>query len=100
MLSRATSRCSRGICFGQLAVAPVVKPSKAPAVSFEDPGALFEPPPEQIVLPQPGQPWLSRKPRRIDLAEQDVANRGLGHPGERLVGGRSRADGDIWIGPG
>ena len=43
---------------------------------------------------------LSRKPRRIDLAEQDAANRGPGHLGEKLVGGRSRADGDIRMGSG
>jgi hypothetical protein len=68
-----------------LAAAPIVSPEKAPVISFADPNQLFAPPPKRIVLPEPGKPWLTRKPRRIDFAERDAANRHMAKLGEGFV---------------
>src|SRR5262249_49780248 len=66
----------------QLADGPVVSPEKAPATSFDAPNSLFEGPPEGIILPEPGKPWVTRRPRRVDFAERDATNRLLGKLGE------------------
>jgi hypothetical protein len=69
----------------ELASAPVIQPQKAPAVSWADLEDIIEAPPDHIALPEPGKPWLSRRARRIDFAEQDAANRQLGKMGEKFV---------------
>jgi hypothetical protein len=67
----------------QLAAAPILSPAKPPATSLAAPNRLFAAPPGHITLPEPGKPWLSRKGRRIDFAQQDAANRQLGKMGTR-----------------
>jgi hypothetical protein len=69
---------------GQLAGAPVLSPEKAPEVpsGLDD---LFVAPPDHIILPESGKPWLSLKGRRIDFAERDAANRQLAQLGEGFV---------------
>jgi hypothetical protein len=68
-----------------LAEAPVLNPDRAPPAALDNPDALIEAPPERLVLPPPGKPWLSRRGRRLDFAERDAANRRLGRLGEELV---------------
>jgi hypothetical protein len=68
----------------QLADAPTVNPDKAPAPP-QGPDGVVGPPPEEVLLPPPGKPWLSRRGRRIDFAELDAANRRLGQFGEKFV---------------
>jgi hypothetical protein len=75
----------------ELASGPVVNPKKAPAVSFADPESIFEPPPGDIILPEPTKPWLSRRSRRTNFAERDAANRRLGEMGEKFVVNLERA---------
>jgi hypothetical protein len=69
----------------QLAAAPTLNPDKAPPADRLDLDTIIEDPPEQIVAPEPGKPWLSRKGRRIDFAERDAANRRLAKLGEEFV---------------
>jgi hypothetical protein len=80
-----------------LADGPLVSPEKAPAAVLAAPVELFEDPPDHIVLPMPGKPWLTRKGRRVDFAERDAANRRLAGLGEEFVveleRGRLRAAG-------
>ena len=47
--------------FDGLATAPSVNPTALPTTTFVDPDSLFEPPPENIVLPQTGKPWETRR---------------------------------------
>jgi hypothetical protein len=50
-----------------------------------DLGTIIEAQPEQIVAPEAGKPWLSRKGYRIDFAERDARNRQLAKLGEEFV---------------
>jgi hypothetical protein len=68
----------------QLVTAPLLDPDKPPPGGF-DLEQIIEAPPEQIVAPQAGKPWLSRKGQRIDFAERDAANRRLSRLGEEFV---------------
>jgi hypothetical protein len=68
-----------------LTTAPVVSPTKAPTISWASPKKLFDKPPDRVVLPKPGKPWLTRKGRQVDFAERDAANRRLGRLGEEFV---------------
>jgi hypothetical protein len=70
----------------QAASAPVLNPDKAPATEGLDLETVFEDPPERITTPKdPEKPWLSRKGRRIDFAQQDALNRQLAKLGEEFV---------------
>jgi hypothetical protein len=70
----------------QLAAAPTLNPDKAPPADRLDLDAIIEDPPEQMVAPSASEkPWLSRKGRRIDFAEQDARNRHLAKLGEEFV---------------
>jgi hypothetical protein len=69
----------------QLADAPKLSPSKAPSAPPTFPGDLFEDPPEDVPLPAPGKPWVTRVGRRIDFAARDAADRKLGRLGEEFV---------------
>jgi hypothetical protein len=69
----------------ELAAAPVLAPEKAAASSFATPGQFFEDPPERIALPAQGEPWRTRKARRVDFVERDAANRRLAKLGESFV---------------
>jgi hypothetical protein len=68
----------------QLADAPKLSPANRPPPTA-DPGDLFEDPPEDMPLPAPGKPWLTRAGRRIDFAARDAADRRLGRLGEEFV---------------
>lgn len=41
--------------------------------------------PEEIVLPEPGQAWRSRRGKRVDFAARDAHNRRLGRAGEQFA---------------
>src|SRR5262245_21117966 len=69
----------------QLAATPVVSPKAVPEVSFDQPDKLFDAPPDSIIMPTPGKPWLSEKGKRGNFAERDAANRQLGRLGEEFV---------------
>jgi hypothetical protein len=70
----------------QLAAAPGVNPTQAPAVDSWDPARLIEEPPTELAAPrEPETPWLSRRGRRINFVERDAANRRLGKLGEEFV---------------
>jgi hypothetical protein len=69
----------------QLAAAPALNPDKAPPADGIDLDAVIVDPPDQIVAPEAGKPWLSRKGRRIDFAERDARNRHLAKLGEEFV---------------
>jgi hypothetical protein len=70
----------------QLADAPLTNPAGGPKTDGLDPSRVVEEPPERLLIPRdPGQPWLSRKARRVNLAEREAANRRLGRMGEEFV---------------
>jgi hypothetical protein len=72
--------------FEQLADAKRLNPSEMPGVAQTALDQIFVPPPEQIIVPpEPGQPWLSRKGRKLDFARRDAENRRLGKLGEQWV---------------
>jgi hypothetical protein len=69
----------------ELSASPAFAPDKAAAVQLAVLDDVIEPPPDRIILPEPGKPWLSRRARRIDFAERDAANRRLSELRERFV---------------
>jgi hypothetical protein len=69
----------------QLAESPGANPDKVVEVPAAGIGCIFVDPPDHIVVPDPGRPWLSLKARRIDFAERDAANRRLAHLSEGFV---------------
>jgi hypothetical protein len=69
----------------QLANAPLLDPDRAPSSEQLDLEQIIEAPPEQIVAPEVGKPWLSRRGRRIDFAQRDAENRRLARLGEEFV---------------
>jgi hypothetical protein len=69
--------------FDSLADGAVLNPSVAPTVEGRAVEDIFEPPPEQIIVPGGDErPWLSRRGKKIDFARRDAANRLLGQLGE------------------
>ena len=69
----------------QMAAAKLLNPTDVPLITASALG-LFVPPPEQILVPTDyGQPWLSRRGRKIDFAKQDAENHLLGKLGEQFV---------------
>lgn len=64
---------------------PTLDPEAAPTVALTEPTELFEDPPDEIPLPAPGKPWVTRRPRRGDFAWRDAENRRLGRLGEEFV---------------
>jgi hypothetical protein len=69
----------------ELSASPALVPDKAPVVTLADLDELIEAPPNGVILPEPGKPWLSRRGRRIDFAERDASNRRLAEMGEGFV---------------
>ena len=70
--------------FDQLASGAVLNPQQLPAI--QHPALrLFEPPPDRIEAPPPGQAWLSRRGRKTDFVQRDAENRRLGKLGEEFV---------------
>jgi hypothetical protein len=70
----------------QLAGAPTLNPDTAPTPDVLDLDEIIEDPPAAIIGPrETGQPWLSRKGRRIDFAQRDALNRRLAKLGEKFV---------------
>ena len=69
----------------ELAASAALAPDKAPAGALADLDTVIEAPPDRILLPEPGKPWLSRRAQRIDFAERDAANRRLAEWGEGFV---------------
>jgi hypothetical protein len=69
-----------------LAGAPTINPDKAPAHDVLDLDTIIEDPPAEIIgQKESGQPWLSRKGRKIDFAQRDALNRQLAKLGEEFV---------------
>lgn len=65
--------------------APRVSPDQ-PAPPIADVGGVFEPPPDQIIVPSATPTdWRQTRPRRIDFARRDADNRKLGALGEQFV---------------
>jgi hypothetical protein len=70
---------------GLMAGSPVVDPPTRPSAPT-DPDSAFDDPPEEVILPEPGKPWVIRRvTRHIDFAERDARNRRLGRMGEEFV---------------
>lgn len=69
----------------RLSAAPAVDPAEPPLVKAPDPTSVFDDPPERVSLPEPGKPWLSRRPKRVDFVARDAGNRRLGRWGEEFV---------------
>jgi Protein NO VEIN, C-terminal len=69
----------------QLAGAPKLAPLQGPTAPVTDAANVFEEPPDRVLLPEHGKPWLTRTARRIDFAARDAANRKLGRLGEEFV---------------
>lgn len=70
----------------QLASAPRLNPTTSFRVAQPNLEQIIEDPPERIFAPtSASKPWITRKPRRIDFAELDAANRRLGRLGEEFV---------------
>lgn len=69
----------------ELAASSALSLEQAAAARVSDLEKIIEPPPDRIILPEPGKPWLSRRARRIDFVEHDAANRRLGELGEGFV---------------
>lgn len=70
----------------RFAAAPSINPTEPANIETTNWGKLFESPPDKIVFPHSvGKPWLERKPRRINFAKRDAANRKLGELSEGFV---------------
>ena len=69
----------------ELSASSALSLEKAVGVTLSDLDDVIEPPPDRIILPEPGKPWLSRRARRIDFAGADAANRRLSELGEGFV---------------
>ena len=70
----------------KLAAAPTLNPAQVQQISAPNLDQIIEDPPEKtIATKSTNKPWLSRKARKIDFAELDAANRGLGKLGEQFV---------------
>jgi hypothetical protein len=70
----------------QLAESPVLNPLSPPLINLQAVDDFFVDPQAQIIVPLGAEkPWLSRKGRRIDFAQQDARNRQLGLLGEQFA---------------
>jgi hypothetical protein len=67
----------------ELAVAPALNPPAPPARPNKV--GKFAKPPEHVVLPEPGKPWVTRRVQRVDFVARDAENRRLGRLGEEFV---------------
>jgi Domain of unknown function (DUF3883) len=75
----------------KLAAAPTLNPAQAQEITAPNLDQIIEAPPETTIGPKStSKPWFSRKARKIDFAELDVANRRLGKLGEEFVFGLER----------
>lgn len=69
-----------------LSKSPIIDPEKPNLDIKKNLNLVYEKPPNEFFAPPAtNKPWLSRKPRKIDFAELDAANRRLGKLGEKFV---------------